>query len=107
MIGDRTRFRSMKLSESRSKKTPVTYYSTIIITNGSQARVHEIAFLLRFRVDGRTRRIPQIALNAQKIRVFRIAGASKDCRSGSPRTTKLSDRTDNQLTLDEMEKISV
>jgi hypothetical protein len=28
-------------------------YSTIIITNGSPVRVHEIAFLLRFRVDGR------------------------------------------------------
>jgi hypothetical protein len=43
-----TRFRSARSSESRSTKIRLLSYSTIIVTNRSPVRVHEIAFLLRF-----------------------------------------------------------
>jgi hypothetical protein len=36
------------------KKSQLLTYSTIIITNRSPVRTHEIAFLLRFRFDERT-----------------------------------------------------
>jgi hypothetical protein len=36
--------------------SPLPTYSTIISTTDLLVRVHEIAFLLRFRVDGRPRR---------------------------------------------------
>jgi hypothetical protein len=58
MTADRTRFHSTRSSESRSEKGRSLTYSTTIITNRSPVRGHEIAFALRFRVDGRMRSTP-------------------------------------------------
>jgi len=40
-------------------KTPVTNIFNDHITNRAPVRVYEIAFLLGFRIDGRTRRLPK------------------------------------------------
>ena len=46
MTADRTRFHSTRSSESRSKKSRLLTYSTIIITNRSPIRVHEITNIM-------------------------------------------------------------
>jgi len=67
MTVDRTRFHSTKSSESRSKKTPVTglfedhHHEQIF-----RFAFAEIAFLLRFRVDGKRGALPKALSTREK-----------------------------------------